>query len=381
MPRPTLKQRADGRYCCKYKSIQFMGDSPSEAFAKRDEYKRQEAAGLKAEAKGITVRQYAAKWLMTYKAGVTARTFNGYACYVDVLTSALGDVALKDVSATDIQAIYNGFVGKSASYIRKAAQTISGVFNAALADRLVLGNPCASIKPPKGTAGTHRAITKQEREIIHAVEHPFAPAVMVMLYAGLRRGEALAIDIDRDVDINARTITVREAVRWDSNQAILSDPKTEAGSRVVPLMQPLVVLLRDRHGLLAPSASGAHMSNQAFRRAWNGYVSAAETVLNGDTKRWYGRRKGQGSEWLKAHPWRDFSIRPHDLRHSFCTMLYDAGVDLKTAQKWMGHADTTMITRIYAHLTAEKEKSAELAVRSTVDKMLSGMQNGMQGAI
>ncbi len=37
-------------------------------------------------------------------------------------------------------------------------------------------------------------------------------------------------------------------------------------------------------------------------------------------------------------------------------MLYEAGIDLKTAQRWMGHADEKMILRIYAHLTERQEQ-------------------------
>ena len=36
-------------------------------------------------------------------------------------------------------------------------------------------------------------------------------------------------------------------------------------------------------------------------------------------------------------------------------MCYDAGIPIKTLQKWMGHSDATMIMRIYAKLTNERE--------------------------
>ena len=44
-------------------------------------------------------------------------------------------------------------------------------------------------------------------------------------------------------------------------------------------------------------------------------------------------------------------------------MLYEAGVDLKSAQKWMGHADEKMIMRIYAHLSEKQEQRAEASLR------------------
>jgi len=53
-------------------------------------------------------------------------------------------------------------------------------------------------------------------------------------------------------------------------------------------------------------------------------------------------------------------------------MLYDAGVDLKTAQKWMGHADIKMTQAIYTHLSENREKEAEKAVAEHVDLWLKG---------
>ncbi len=52
---------------------------------------------------------------------------------------------------------------------------------------------------------------------------------------------------------------------------------------------------------------------------------------------------------------RTHGISFHDT-HTFCTMLYEAGIDLKTAQRWMGHADEKMILRVYAHLTERHEQ-------------------------
>lgn len=53
MPRASLKQRNDGRYTAKYKGIQFMGQTQSEAYAKRDAFKKQVEAGIRAEAAGV----------------------------------------------------------------------------------------------------------------------------------------------------------------------------------------------------------------------------------------------------------------------------------------------------------------------------------------
>ena len=68
MPRQkkqVLKRRADGRYCCTYHGLQFMGRESDEALNKRKEYIMHESE--QPIAKSPTVREYIAKWLPLYK--------------------------------------------------------------------------------------------------------------------------------------------------------------------------------------------------------------------------------------------------------------------------------------------------------------------------
>ena len=118
--------------------------------------------------------------------------------------------------------------------------------------------------------------------MIHAVSHRLRPAVMVMLYAGLRRGEAMALNVDRDVDFSALTITVREAVRFDpSGLPMIVQPKTQAGIRTVPMLEGLANELQGINGLLCPSASGELMTESAWSRAWESYLNALGEAKNG----------------------------------------------------------------------------------------------------
>ncbi len=48
-------------------------------------------------------------------------------------------------------------------------------------------------------------------------------------------------------------------------------------------------------------------------------------------------------------------ITPHIYRHTYATMLYRAGVDMKTAQRLLGHASLQMTMEIYTHC-AENNK-------------------------
>lgn len=51
-------------------------------------------------------------------------------------------------------------------------------------------------------------------------------------------------------------------------------------------------------------------------------------------------------------------LTPHIFRHNYATNLYYAGVDLKEAQRLLGHADAKTVIEIYTHLDKEKSNSA-----------------------
>ena len=327
MPVKSLKPRADGRYCCKYKGKSFYGRSSDEAKQARKEYIKQEQTGrlLRRE---LTVKEYALKWLQLYKSGVSEKCYNDYAKQLEALFPFIGSKHLSQVTVDDAAAVWKHYAGYSASTIKRARMLYIALFDTAIENELCYKNPFKSkfTQPPRGTSGSHRALTEEEISIIISTPHRFQLAVLVMLYAGLRRGEVLALSSD-DIDLTHDLIHVKQAVRFDSNQPIVDDPKTSAGIRDVPILSPLRPYLVNHTGLIAPSASGSVMSEVAFRRAWQSYITALSSA--------------------SGHP---VTIRPHDLRHTYCTMLVDAGVPLKQAMAWLGHADEKMILRVYDHV-------------------------------
>lgn len=361
MPRQHLTRRKDGRYACRYKDQWFMGATEKEVLDAREEYKLRERMGRNPSKEATTVRAYAAKWLPIHKSQVATKCYNDYARQINVLIDAIGDMRMVDVTPTDIMAVWQHYAGYSSSTISRSRHLFNALFDTAMEDGVCQRNPCRSkhAQPGKGTSGSHRPITDEERQQILSSDHFFRPAVMTMLYAGLRRGEALAINIDEDVDFDAHVIHVRHAIRFDSNQPIIASAKTEAGFRDVPMVSILENELRGLHGFLAPARkTGGLMSESAFKSAWDGFCRSIECKTNGvSQKRWRD----------KEAEWQEFTVRPHDLRHSYCTMLRDAGVDLKLAMRWLGHADEKMILRIYDHVTEFRTQQA----LNSIESMLS----------
>lgn len=383
-PKSSRKRRADGRFRV-YAEGKYFYSTVSYADAQKQarDYKRKIEAGLRADAMRTTVRSYASKWVPLHKAHVSDRTYNSYVALVNTLIEELGDYACDDITPDDAKRIFvERFPprnrlnpdGYSGSAIRKAKMLYIAVFDSAVENGICHRNPFRSkgAQPIMGEDGTHRQITAEERQLILESDHWMQPAVMAMLYAGLRRGEALAVDLDRDVDPSAEWLSIGYAVRYDSNRPIIDDPKTKKGVRKIPIFEPLRPYLAGKHGLLVSSRTeGGILSETAFTAGWASYCAEIERRLNGSKqKRWYGltvkdreadpekyarimELKAKGlddeAEALRLSDWKSFDVRPHDLRHSFCTMLRDAGVDMKQAIAWMGHADEKMILKIYDH--------------------------------
>jgi integrase len=372
MPREKkqrLKKRADGYYVCRYKDQWFYSLDPDEPLAMRDEYKRLEKQALLSVP---TVEKFADKWISRAYPSVAQTTKAQLKIHLKKLTDSIGVKLLTDVKPSDIKQIYSEkYLGMSKSYISAGKQLFCSLFDSAVADGYLRVNPARdkTAKPHKGTTGSHRQITPEERSWIETLctDHRAHPAVMAMLYAGIRPQEMKAVLIERDVDFKAETITLHEFAHiQDSNHYQLTKKgKTDQAARTIPLFPPLKKALSGRKGRLITSAKGNQVTIQAWRSAWESYVVCMETAINGCQKRWYGRTREHKSildAGGKLPPWRSFTVVPYDLRHSFCCMCRDADppVELHTCVRWMGHKDAKMIMRIYDEASDDRsEKEAE----------------------
>lgn len=352
-------RRKDGLYQveCRYtdesgatKRKSFYGKTQAEAARKCKAFQDEIASGLRVDKADTTVQQWGETWLKVYKSGITPNALRAVKYDLKLLNDVCGHKTLRAVVPSDVKLVYNKRAGQSASSIKKTKANLHSLFEAARIDRIIPVNPCEGVSPPEGTEGTHRPLEAWEQDLIekHYAEHRFGRCVMLMLYAGHRRGEALAFDVDRDTDFDKDTVRVTKAVRFEGNHSLLVDPKTEAGVREAPLLPQLRAALQNRHGLIAPSKGGKLMTSSAFKRAWESFLYFLSVKHNGCHRRWAKDK----DKWIEV----DF--RCHDLRHTYCTMLYEAGVDEKTAQEWMGHDDEEMTKQVYSHLRdAQREKS------------------------
>lgn len=345
---------------------------------KRDDYKYRCEHEIN-EIRHMTVRDYADEWLPNYKAGVQKDTYRQYESIIKRLCDAIGDYYLSSVTPDDVAKVWTEFVGMSKSMITKAGQLYRGMFDAAMESGYTRRNPFRSfvIRPPKGTAASHRAITPEERTLIETVPHRMQKAAMIMLYAGLRRGELLALQYE---DVADDIITVDKAVSFATIIPTIKGPKNESSVRKVPVLEPIKKYFadKDQSGYVVTTADGLNCTESAWDRCWESYIGELERVVNGCRKRWYHltadwkeehyeeyvhylqlkKKRPDQAEQYRLRGWKDVTIRPHDLRHSFCEWCITNGIDPKTVSTWMGHTDQKMIMQIYDHVTSGREMKA-----------------------
>jgi integrase len=328
MPRPKTfhyKRQKDGYFHCETNGHHIKAKTEEELIAKKKAYAKQGTVTTVQ-----TVAEYATYWLPIHKASVKASTFNAYLSILTTAVKPIGGIFLHELTSDHIAEALAALSGKSASYIHKARLLLMEILDSATDAGYIPKNPAraSSVKAPKGTRGTHRAITQAERTAIEATTHRMRLAALIMLYCGLRRGELLGLKAE---DIAGDSLTVRRAVYYVSNQPILSDTKTAASVRTVPapdfILAQLPKMNRDCFVLTGTTKP---MTEQVFTRLWSSFCKAA-----------------------------GITVRCHDLRHSYCTWLRDTGIDMHQAMLWMGHADEKMILRVYDHPGSDRETAAK----------------------
>lgn len=314
-------------------------------------------------------------WLQIYRAECSDRMRKQYEGMIEYAAQALRKEKIRTILPGDVQRVCNTMSVYSQSYISKFMSMLSGIFKTAAANGFVLRNPMDAVKKPKGKpCQGHRALEGWERKLVMDTfaGHDFGRTAMVMLLAGLRRGEALYVDVDRDVDFTRGTLTVRGAVSFvNGNEVAVTEGKTEAARRTIPMTEKLTAALRGQHGLLCPNQDGGLMTPTAFKRKYESYLCYLERQLNGCPKRWWGKTNEHRQLLAQGGvlpEWRSVNIRCHDFRTDFCTRNYYAGTPIKTLEKWMGHADSSMILSVYTKLSEEQEARDAKAMKDYLDQ-------------
>ncbi len=376
MPRASkYKKRADGFY----QSSLVVGRKPDgrpirktfyaktikELDQKRFAYEQRHQHGTLSSDEKMRFGDLARLWLERYKPGIAPGTRRNYQTILDKhLLPELDAYRLIELKPHHLQSLINeraedGYAQKTMRDIRMVAVQILGV---AVDNDILFRNAFARVTVPSVEPTERRPLTPDEIALVERCwkGHRMGVPVLIMLHCGLRRGELLALTW-ADVDFEHKRISVSKSVYFDKNQPVLKTPKSKAGTRSVPIPDAMIPVLacafetaKSKASLVVcPSAKGNTMSEAAFRSAWNSYLHYLNLQVGGrDASR------ARPAVQILDH------ITPHMLRHSYATMLYDAGVDVKNAQEMLGHADLKVTLGIYTHLSQDKRTQAYAAINA-----------------
>lgn len=306
----------------------------------------------------------AENWIEHFKPTISEKMRLRYKGIIRGKLQPLAEMRVRDLRPMHLQVIINemakdGYAQKSMQMVK---QTASQILDLAMQNDLVYRNVFEKIKVPHVDAEERQPITEEQRELILNTweGHRMGVPALIMLYCGLRRGELLAL-LWTDIDFKAKTLSVSKAADMPTNATTVKKPKTKAGTRIVPIPDAIMpALLRARREAISmyvcpAMRTGDIMSAQAYTEAWSSYMHYLNLCAGGRDKVRTKNENGKVCFIPAVQAMEPFTA--HQLRHSYATMLYDADVDVKTAQKLLGHADFSVTMKIYTHLSTEKESA------------------------
>ena len=306
----------------------------------------------------------AENWIEHFKPTISEKMRLRYKGIIRGKLQPLAEMRVRDLRPMHLQVIINemakdGYAQKSMQMVK---QTASQILDLAMQNDLVYRNVFEKIKVPHVDAEERQPITEEQRELILNTweGHRMGVPALIMLYCGLRRGEMLAL-LWTDIDFKAKTLSVSKAADMPTNATTVKKPKTKAGTRIVPIPDAIMpALLRARREAISmyvcpAMRTGDIMSAQAYTEAWSSYMHYLNLCAGGRDKVRTKNENGKVCFIPAVQAMEPFTA--HQLRHSYATMLYDADVDVKTAQKLLGHADFSVTMKIYTHLSTEKESA------------------------
>lgn len=375
MAKTRNKRRKDGRFQTKlYLGIEngkaiykyIYANTEKELNIKLEQERGKFGKGIDLLAQRDTFGEFAEKWLKIKEAEVSGHRYYIYQCRVKNL-SPISWLPIAKVRTMDIQYVIMDLSEQmSRATLKEVKSTARQILQMAVDNRIIDYNPADAVKLPKKAVESttkRRALTAEEQSWIADTPHRMQTAAMIMMYAGLRRGEVVPL-LWSDIDLEGGTIRVNKSMsRIKNDWVVKQGAKTDAGVRVVYIPDILINFLRsiERKSLIVcPDSKGKIMSLSAWNSLWDSYLKTLNLkygdfsgiIVTGKNNEIKIFEKPKSIYAPIKVPMVIPKITPHWLRHTYITAMYLAGVDVLTAKEQAGHADIHTTMEIYTHLDA-----------------------------
>ena len=331
-----MKRRPDGRWQKRItlpngKTKLLYSSAATERLANK-EFNEQMLMLKEEKSHSLLFSAVADKWNSEYRERISDINYRkGPKASYERIVSHFGESYINEITSTDVHAYINKLIKAKASQksVATAKSLLNMIFSYGILEGHIENNPVQIITLPANLPKKPRKLpTDEELEIVNSHYEGFNFLPFFLLNTGLRKSEALALDYS-DIDFDKKTININKHLLHDGNRPIVENKvKTINSLRSVILLDRVAEKLpRDKKGPVFCNPNGAYLTKCQFAIRW--------------------------ARWQKEY---NVNVTPHQLRHGFATMLFEAGIDLKDAQELMGHSDISTTQSIYTHIRDKRTK-------------------------
>ena len=269
----------------------------------------------------------------------------------------LGNVEISKLSPRHVQELETKLLrdGMAPKGVQLVHIVLSGAMKHALRMELISRNPVKLVSPPSvPSSEAYSPDMTQVRAVIAAAKstgHYLWPCVNLIIYTGMRRGEALALAWE-NLDLEGHTLRVEASLVVAKGGGIVKHPKTESGRRTVDLDAETVAVLREHRSRLRELAGqlGVEPPEWAFPRQ--------------DLSGWcHPNTLGYFIKSLRERAdCPDLTTR--SLRHFHASMALETSKNPIVVAKRIGHAKASTTMNTYGHvLPGWQSKTAEAVAK------------------